>query len=313
MTQLFANNAVSTLATGIASDDLALTVASGHGARFPSLADGDYFLATLTQAATESTWEIVKVTGRSTDTLTIVRGQEGTTPAAWLVGDKVELRVTAGAIKRYEGDYGRDTVPASPTAETEEFNSATRPAKWTQTTNGSPVIKWNEGEAPSCWLVRLNAASEWARLTQAYAPAGNFSVTVKLSILMTGGGTQRVWPIRVLDSSEQEGVAIIFDNSGGPLRVYGIAITGGSNNLIGTTITPVDRAFAHYVHIQRGAANTWTLLHSYDGQTWRIITNNTVKGLTVAKVDLFPDENNAADEMAAAWDWVRFDQFTYTA
>ena len=42
--------------------------------------------------------EIVKCTARSTDTLTIVRAQEGTTASAFSSSDKVELRITAGVM-----------------------------------------------------------------------------------------------------------------------------------------------------------------------------------------------------------------------
>jgi hypothetical protein len=98
MAQLFTNNAAATLASGITSGATTLTLASGKGALFPSPTGSDYFLLTLTQAAVESSWEIVKCTARSTDTLTIVRAQEGTTAAAWSTGDKVEIRYTAGAV-----------------------------------------------------------------------------------------------------------------------------------------------------------------------------------------------------------------------
>ena len=70
MTVLYANNAISTLASGIASDALSLSVASGHGARFPSPSGGDVFYATISDG---TTWEIVKVTARTTDTFTIDR------------------------------------------------------------------------------------------------------------------------------------------------------------------------------------------------------------------------------------------------
>jgi hypothetical protein len=63
---------------------------------FPSPTGGDFFLLTLTQPGVESSWEIVKVTARSTDTLTVVRAQEGTSAAAWASGSKAELRLTAG-------------------------------------------------------------------------------------------------------------------------------------------------------------------------------------------------------------------------
>ena len=96
--QLFTNNASSTLASGIANSATSLTLATGTGALFPTPTGGDWFLLTLTQVATETSWEIVKCTARSTDTLTIVRAQEGTTAAAWSNAAKAELRVTAGSL-----------------------------------------------------------------------------------------------------------------------------------------------------------------------------------------------------------------------
>jgi hypothetical protein len=97
-TQLFANNATGALASGITNVATSLTLVSGQGAFFPTPSGGDWFLLTLTQATgPESSWEIVKCTGRSADTLTVVRGQEGTAGAAWSTA-KAELRVTAGTL-----------------------------------------------------------------------------------------------------------------------------------------------------------------------------------------------------------------------
>ena len=92
----FTNNATSTLASGIASGDLSLTVASGQGALFPTLGGGDYFYCTLSNVV--NTIEIVKVTARSTDTFTIVRAQDNTTAGAFVTGDKVELRLVAAVL-----------------------------------------------------------------------------------------------------------------------------------------------------------------------------------------------------------------------
>lgn len=101
MAQLFTNGGFSTLASGIGSGDTSFSVASGHGSRFPTPTGGDYFVLTLTQAgATETSWEEVRCTARSGDTLTITRAQEGTSAAAWSAGDKVELRVTAAYLNR---------------------------------------------------------------------------------------------------------------------------------------------------------------------------------------------------------------------
>lgn len=99
-TQLFANNASSTLVSGITNVATSLTVAAGQGAKFPSPSGGDWFLLTLvgTTSGSESSWEIVKVTARATDVLTIVRAQEGTAATAWGSGTKAELRITAGTL-----------------------------------------------------------------------------------------------------------------------------------------------------------------------------------------------------------------------
>lgn len=96
--QLFANNSASVLASGITDVATSLTVAAGSGAKFPSPAGGDYFLVTLFQISggAEVNHEIVKVTARSTDTMTIVRAQEGTTARAFNAADPVQLRFTSG-------------------------------------------------------------------------------------------------------------------------------------------------------------------------------------------------------------------------
>ena len=93
---LFTNNAATTLASGITNVATSLTVAAGKGALFPTISGSDFFYATLANGS--GGVEIVKVTARSTDTFTIVRGQDNTSAVAWNTGDKVELRVTAAAL-----------------------------------------------------------------------------------------------------------------------------------------------------------------------------------------------------------------------
>ena len=96
MSVKFANNAHSTLASSITTSATSITVASGQGARFPSLSSGEYFYATLID--TSNNLEIVKVTARSTDVLTATRAQESTTARAFASGDRIELRVTAQGL-----------------------------------------------------------------------------------------------------------------------------------------------------------------------------------------------------------------------
>ena len=92
----FANSAFATLASGINNSATSITLTTGQGARFPSLSAGDYFFATLID--TSNNLEIIKCTARSTDVLTVVRGQESTTARAFATGDRIELRITAQGI-----------------------------------------------------------------------------------------------------------------------------------------------------------------------------------------------------------------------
>ena len=98
----FANSAFATLAAGINSSVTSITLTTGQGARFPSLAGGDYFFATLID--TSNNLEIVKCTARATDVLTVVRAQESTTARAFATGDRIELRVTAGGLVDLAGE-----------------------------------------------------------------------------------------------------------------------------------------------------------------------------------------------------------------
>jgi len=90
------NNAASFITTNIVGSDVGLAVTSGDGAKFPSLGAGDYFYATLTDVS--GNYEVIKVTAVAGDSMTIVRGQEGTLPLTFTSGSRIELRVTAQSI-----------------------------------------------------------------------------------------------------------------------------------------------------------------------------------------------------------------------
>lgn len=98
--QKFSNGASATLAAGISSTATSLSVTSGEGAEFPALAANQFFVATIMHLSgtTVTAFEIVTVTARATDSMTIVRGQEGTAAAAWAAGDTIALLPTAGGM-----------------------------------------------------------------------------------------------------------------------------------------------------------------------------------------------------------------------
>lgn len=107
----FTNNASATLAASINTSVTTITVSSTQGALFPSLSGADYFYATLVDAS--NNLEIVKVTARSTDTLTVVRGQDGTTARSFTAGDKLELRPVAAALNELVSQSAAATTSTS--------------------------------------------------------------------------------------------------------------------------------------------------------------------------------------------------------
>jgi hypothetical protein len=90
------NNARGFLASAITASSTQLILTTGSGAAFPALGPSETFYATLVSA--DNQFEIVNVTARSGDTLTVQRGAEGTTPRAFNPGSLVELRVTVGNL-----------------------------------------------------------------------------------------------------------------------------------------------------------------------------------------------------------------------
>lgn len=111
MTQKFINNYSTTVAQTFGTGDTYLRVASPTG--LPVLGVGEYFLLTVFRkvGADESGHEVVKVTAVVTDQLTVERGIEGAAPSTFIVGDRVEARLTAGSL-----DSFTDTAQAAAAA-----------------------------------------------------------------------------------------------------------------------------------------------------------------------------------------------------
>src|SRR3990172_230370 len=93
---LVSNNAISTLLAGITSGATSLSVQAGKGALFAS--PGANQIQKITLFNTAGVFEVVHCSSRTSDTLTVARGQEGTTAVAWNAGDGVIAAATAGFL-----------------------------------------------------------------------------------------------------------------------------------------------------------------------------------------------------------------------
>ena len=95
-TLLFANQAQTTLAAPVSSTATTIYIASGTASYFPNPGVDESFKLTLIDALNSLIEEIVLVTAVNGDVLTVIRGQEGTTPRAWKRGDFAANLMTAG-------------------------------------------------------------------------------------------------------------------------------------------------------------------------------------------------------------------------
>jgi hypothetical protein len=96
MADVQANFSYSTVATAPspASSGTSLVVAAGNGVLFPTAPFNAVVWPSGAQPLSTNS-EIVRVTAISTDTLTIVRQQEGTSARTILVGDQIAAAITA--------------------------------------------------------------------------------------------------------------------------------------------------------------------------------------------------------------------------
>lgn len=98
---IYANNVAGLLAANIGPSDTALLLGAGQGAAFPPLSGGNWYYAAVVHA-TLGTIEYVKVTAKSADTLTVVRGQDGTAAQSFTTGSIVELRLIAQGLREID-------------------------------------------------------------------------------------------------------------------------------------------------------------------------------------------------------------------
>lgn len=79
----------------------ATSVVVSDASRLPALSAGDYYYLVLQKFTDRTSVEVVKVTGVSGNTLTVVRAQAGTTAKSFAIGDYAEQRVTVGTFSEY--------------------------------------------------------------------------------------------------------------------------------------------------------------------------------------------------------------------
>ena len=98
---IFSNNCRGYLAVQLSSSGTEITVQ--NGAPFPTPSGDDFYYLTLVGGSpVETSWEVVKVTGKSGNILTVERGIDGTSAQIWPVDTMIEMRLTAAMASMFQ-------------------------------------------------------------------------------------------------------------------------------------------------------------------------------------------------------------------
>src|SRR6185312_6299207 len=182
-----ANNATSVLAGSIDAVASTISVASGDGSLFPSLGAGDWFPLTLVKS--DGTREVLKCTARASDVLTVTRGQEGTSAAAFTAGSRVDLRLTAaaitevtGAVADLESSLPTTYVALADAASQAEAEAGTDNDKWMTPLRTQQAIDINTGsmaakDVATAADISANTGTDGITTDQAWAAAAKVSLS----------------------------------------------------------------------------------------------------------------------------------------
>lgn len=166
---LFSNNASSVLASGITNVATSIFLNTGDGALFPSPGADEQFPITLKDSA--GNIEVAYCTSRSGDTLTVTRGEEGTTAQAFDAGDVVGLRITKGVLESFMQSF--DNIEAGTKA---TFIQASAPTGWTQDVSANDrvirMVSGSGGGTGGSWTIS-GISVQGHTLTNAEIPSHN--------------------------------------------------------------------------------------------------------------------------------------------
>lgn len=260
MAVLLVNNAVSRLAASVAADALALSVSAGDGGKFPTPGVGDWFPLTLIRA--DGVREIVKCTARVGDVLTVVRAQEGTGAVPLASGDRVELRLTVGALNTVFGG-----ATSLPTFGSLELKSTTPYVDFHANNSADDFTSRIIAEANAVLVIR-SALKEQARFNDG-------GMIVQGQVVATAGGTFNA-PVTV--SGPNAAGFNVYRNDSPNYSVYQAQTTAGSiyfGNVDGSAWSVGAGIGMGWAIIRNGAA-------SFNGSLYSASTLQTGGGLITA-------------------------------
>lgn len=207
------------------------------------------------------------------------------------------------------GSYSPNDIPTSPSAIDDEFNSGSGSVlpNWTVTTSGSP--SWDVNTTWKSWLYANFTGDQQIVISKAYAPAGAFTVTMRVSY-STQANYQQL-SITAYDSDESDAILCGYGYGGTLPHAVGFVHSRDSsswNYNRKSLVLPLNSCV--YVHMQRDASNNWRTWISFDGMSYWPVSTVYSKTLTVHHVNITLAQAGATNPTRAGVDWVRFNWIT---
>lgn len=243
---LTANNAQTVLSAGISSSATTLTVNTGTGALFPAPVSGtSFYKLTLVDAATGQLTEIMHVTARTGDVMTVQRAQEGTTARAWSANDIVANMLTSGTLNAFaqlESPSFTGT-PKAPTASqgtsstqlaTTEFVASSITAATGRLLN---ILKFT---ASGTYTPTTGTKNIRVRIVGAGGAGGGAAASTVSGYLAAGrgGGGGTYGETTLINVTAVTSVSVIVGGAGAS-SVGGSGANGGSSSFGGYIVAPV--------------------------------------------------------------------------
>ena len=300
----FSNNASTTLSGSISNTQTSIMV--GSSSNFPVVSGGDSFYATMYElsGSTEINIEIIKVTGTSGATWTVVRGQDGTTARSrsGVTPCYIELRLTAGGA----GEMLQKSANLSDLTDAAQARSNL--GLGSMATQSSSAVNITGGTISGVTLTSLDSAT---------VIADNVDSTKRVSFELSGVSTGAIRTLTVPNSSGT--IALLSDLSSGyqpldsdltaiaALSASGLVARTGAGAAAarsivvpasGLSITNADgaagnptialtndlaavEAISSTGFVKRTAADTWTAASIADSDLPSSLTGKTYNGLTL--------------------------------
>lgn len=299
----YANNAQSLLNGGI--DNVTTTVVVDSASSFPT--DGQFRVIVGS--------EVMIVTGVSSNTFTVLRGQDGSAAASHLDDTPIVHIFTYQSIIKIlrecgAANYG-DIRPLVAGTYDEEFDGTadTLPTDWAWTSapSGSDAFTLNSNW-PSVLTLEGTGNASYTLTRSSFAPGtGAFGIWAKVWNGYKASADNANVTMYIRNAGDTEGKAIqVRSTNVEEHSIRGLQIKSSSETAAfgGASRTLAKGMNCFYYGLTRTAGDVWRGWYSGDGVAWDLLGSTDTHSFTVAKIMFLM--GTEAQQSFQAIDWVRY-------